>query len=150
MKTLITALVVVASFTVSAWAQDMAYVVNEDDFTIEESLTGTPGDAAAGEKSFVGRKKGNCLACHAVDQLKNSQQFHGEVGPDLSDIGSVYNAAELRLRIVNYKVLNEDVIMPAFYKSTGFSRTKSDFEGKSILSAQEVEDVIAYLLTLKS
>ena len=150
MKTLITALVVATTFAVSASAQDMAYVVNTDNYTIEKSLTGVAGDAVAGEAAFTGRKKGNCLACHAVDQLKDSQLFHGEVGPDLSDVGNVYSAEELRLRIVDYKVINDDVIMPAFYRATGLSNVKKNFKDQTILSAQEVEDVIAYLLTLKS
>ncbi len=150
MKTLITALVVATSFAVSASAQDMAYLVNDDDYTIEKSLTGVPGDPSAGKAAFVGRKQGNCLACHAVDQLKDSQLFHGEVGPDLSDVGNTYSAEELRLRIVDYKIINDDVIMPAFFRATGLNNVKKDFKDKTILSAQEVEDVIAYLLTLKS
>jgi sulfur-oxidizing protein SoxX len=77
------------------------------------------------------------------------QPFHGEVGPDLTGVGSRYDTGELRLRIVNPKYANSDTIMPAFYRADGLHRVLKGFEGKSMLSAQEVEDVVAYLVTLK-
>ena len=119
----------------------------EDD-AIKASLTGKAGDAAKGKKIAVNRKKGNCLACHAVSDLKN-QPFHGDVGPSLDGVAGRYNEGELRLRIVDAKKSNEDSIMPAFYKADGINRSLKKFKGKSVLSAQEVEDVVAYLLTLK-
>ena len=148
MKLLLSTIAAIA-LTSSAIASDVSYTVNEDDLTIEESLTGTPGDATKGLQLFVGRKKGNCLACHAVESLKADHQFHGEVGPELTEVADIYNEAELRLRVVDYQVINEDVIMPSFLKSTGFHRADKKFDGQSILNAQEVEDIVAYLLTLK-
>ena len=118
-----------------------------DEFSIPKSLTGKPGNSKKGRKLAVHRKKGNCLACHKMPIPE--QQFHGEIGPDLAGVGSRYSTGELRLLIVNPKVVNEDTIMPAFYKNTGFNAVLKKFKGKTVISAQDVEDIIAYLLTLK-
>ena len=95
----------------------------------------------------INRRQGNCLACHKLPIPE--QPFHGEVGPDLSEVGGTYNAGELRLRIVDPKSLNPATIMPAFYKTEGLNRVAKKFQGKTILTAQQVEDIIAYLVTLK-
>ncbi len=114
---------------------------------IDESLTGQPGDAANGRKLAINRKQGKCLACHVLPIPE--QPFHGDVGPDLSEAGGNLSEGEIRLRIVDSKVLNPDTIMPAFYRNDGFERVLKKFQGKTVLSAQEVEDVVAYLMTLK-
>ncbi|MBC8270400.1 MAG: sulfur oxidation c-type cytochrome SoxX [Rhodospirillaceae bacterium] len=116
------------------------------DGTIPASLTGKPGDPDAGKQTAIHRQKGNCLACHVMPVPE--EQFHGEIGPDLSDVGSNYSEAELRLRLVDPKALNPDTIMPAFLK-VPTSEVHKKFKGKTILSAQEVEDIVAYLMTLK-
>lgn len=123
--------------------------VNIVDGALNAALTHEPGDPVRGKEVFTGRKLGNCLACHQVDVLMDEQQFHGETGTPLNGIGDVYTAAELRARVVNPKSSNPDTMMPAFYRTTGFNRNNKKFEGKTILSAQQVEDVVAYLLTLK-
>lgn len=115
---------------------------------IKASLTGKAGDPAKGKMVAVNRKKGNCLACHAISDLKD-QPFHGDVGPSLDGVAGRYSEGELRLRIVNPKTAHEDTIMPSFYKADGFHRSLKKFKGKSVLTAQEVEDVVAYLMTLK-
>ncbi len=114
---------------------------------IDESLTGQPGDPANGRKLAINRKQGNCLACHVLPIPE--QPFHGDVGPDLSETGGNLSEGEIRLRIVDSKVLNPDTIMPAFYRNDGFERVLKKFQGKTMLSAQQVEDVVAYLMTLK-
>ena len=121
------------------------YTVVDD--TIPLSLTGVPGDPVKGKKLAINRKKGNCLACHQMPIPE--QQFHGEVGPDLHGVGSRMTEAELRLRLVNSKALNPETIMPAFHK-VALNRVLKKFKGKTILGAQEVEDIIAYLMTIKS
>ena len=115
---------------------------------IDKSLTGQPGDPVNGRKLAIDRKLGNCLACHVLPIPE--QPFHGDVGPDLSDTGGNLSEGELRLRIVDSKVLNPDTIMPAFYRNDGFERVLKKFQGKTMLSAQQVEDIVAYLMTLKS
>ena len=115
---------------------------------IEASLTDEPGDAMRGKAAFTGRKAGNCLACHMVTSLLDEQQFHGEIGPPLDGVADVYSPAELRAQIVDSKVANPATIMPAFYRDTGLNRVPDKFKG-TILTAQQVEDIIAYLGTLK-
>ncbi len=118
------------------------------DGSVATPLTDRPGDVERGKGAFTDRKAGNCLACHLVTSLLDEQQFHGEIGPPLDGVADVYSAAELRAQIVNSKAANPATIMPAFYRITGFNRVPEKFAG-TILSAQQVEDIIAYLGTLK-
>ncbi len=115
--------------------------------SIDKSLTGQPGDPANGRKLAINRKLGNCLACHVLPIPE--QPFHGDVGPDLSEAGGTLSEGAIRLRIVNSKVLNPDTIMPAFYRNDGFERVMKKFQGKTMLNAQQVEDIVAYVMTLK-
>jgi sulfur-oxidizing protein SoxX len=116
--------------------------------TIPEPLTDQPGDAEGGRRIVLDREGGDCIICHAMPLPQ--RQFHGTVGPPLDGIGGRYSAAELRLRLVDPKVLNPDTIMPAYYKVEGLHRVLERYRGKPMLTAQQVEDVVAYLLTLKS
>ena len=133
----------------SAFAGDvMPANVVFNDGAIGVTLTTQAGDPAAGRKVFMNRKQGNCLACHANEDMSD-QSFHGEVGAALDGVADRWEAAELRGIVVNSKMMFEGTIMPAFYKDGGFERNLKKFQGKSILNAQQVEDVVAYLLTLK-
>ena len=133
----------------SAFAADvMPANVVFNDGVVGAALTAQAGDPAAGRKVFMNRKQGNCLACHANEDMSD-QSFHGEVGPALDGVADRWEAAELRGIVVNSKMMFEGTIMPAFYKDDGFERNLKKFQGKSILNAQQVEDVVAYLLTLK-
>ncbi|MBL4731889.1 MAG: sulfur oxidation c-type cytochrome SoxX [Rhizobiaceae bacterium] len=119
------------------------------DDEVSKSLTGAAGNVESGRKVFANRKQGNCLACHANKDLA-SQPFHGEVGPPLDGVADRYEAAALRAILVNSKIaLNEDTIMPSFYRLKNGVRTADKFVGKTVLSAEQVEDVLAYLQTLK-
>ena len=118
-----------------------------EDGAVMASLTGVPGDAANGRKIFMNRKLGNCLACHANTEM-SEQSFHGEVGPALDGVAGRWSEVELRGMLVNSKMMFEGTIMPAFYKSSGYERNLKKLEGKTIMSAQQVEDVLSYLLTL--
>ena len=133
-----------------ALAQDSMELVKfmiDDESSIAQSLTGKPGDATAGRAAAISRKQGNCLACHVMPIPE--QPFHGQIGPDLAGIADRYTEGELRLRVVDSKVINPDSFMPAFYRNTGYHRVLKKFQGKTILSAEQVEDIVAYLMTLK-
>ena len=143
-------LAVCTFFESAVQAAEMKNSINyeiTDYSSIPLSLTGKRGDPVNGRKVVIHRKKGNCLACHVMP-IKE-QPYHGQVGPELIGVASRYEEGEIRLLIVNAKKINEDTIMPAFYKNEGFNRIRKKFKGKTILSAQEVEDVVAYLMTLK-
>ncbi len=121
----------------------------EDNSKIEASLTGGAGDAVAGRKTFSNRKLGNCLACHVNSEMKE-HSFHGAIGPSLDGVSERYNAAELRAIMVDSKkALSEETMMPGFYSLALGIRVAGKFKDKTILSAQQVEDVLAYLQTLK-
>lgn len=126
--------------------EQVAYKVM-DGTSIPKSLTGKPGDPAKGRAVAINRRQGNCLACHNMPIPE--QSFQGEVGPNLAGVADRYTEGELRLRVVNPKVLNPDTFMPAFYRTEGLHRVMKNFQGKTILTAEQVEDVVAYLLTLK-
>ena len=131
--------------------------VSYDEYgAVEVSLSGQPGNAEAGEKIMTTRGKGNCIACHQVDALAE-YPFHGEVGPPLNGVAGRYTEADLRGIVANAKMTFEGSIMPAFFKDSGYIRPGIAYTGKAagpgdlfpILTAQEIEDVVAYLLTLK-
>ncbi len=122
--------------------------VKFDEGMVQASLTGQAGNAATGRAVFANRKQGNCLACHANADL-SEESFHGEVGPPMDGVADRWNEAELRAIVTNSKMVFEGTIMPAFYIDSGYERPLDDFAGKSILTAHQVEDVIAYLMTLK-
>lgn len=149
-KLFFAAIVAVAGFTAPAVAADVAPGdVKFKENAVEQSLTGKAGDPKAGRKWFVGRRLGNCLACHANKEASD-HQFHGDVGPSLDGVASRYSVAQLRGIIVNPKIaLTDQTVMPAFYRNSGFTRVRKDHAGKTILTAQQVEDVVAYLATLK-
>lgn len=153
------ATIAAASFAASvAWAGDTAPgdVTYDEYGAVAASLSGQPGDAERGAKIMTTRGKGNCIACHEVTALKDSP-FHGEVGPMLDGVGEYRTAEELRGIVANAKMAFEGTVMPAFYKTSGFTRPGNGYTGKAakeedltpILTAQEIEDVVAFLLTLK-
>jgi sulfur-oxidizing protein SoxX len=124
-------------------------VVNNGIATIPASLTGKPGDAREGEKIVAERRLGNCLSCHEIGALAK-EEFHGEIGPSLDGVAGRQDAATLRMIVVNAKrVFGDETPMPAFYRVEGLNRVRPEFAGKPILTAQQVEDVVAYLATLK-
>jgi sulfur-oxidizing protein SoxX len=104
------------------------------------------GDEARGRDVLLGRD-GNCLLCHAVPEV--GKRFMGNLAPSLSGVGSRLSAAQLRLRIVDSMRLNRDTIMPSYYRVDGLAQVAAAWRGKPILSAQQVEDVVAYLQTLR-
>ncbi len=114
---------------------------------IPASLTGQPGDAARGRAIVASRSIGLCLLCHSGPIAE--ERFQGDLAPSLAGAGARWSEGQLRLRIVDGARLNADTIMPPYYRTTGLRRVARNFEGKTILSAAQVEDVVAYLATLK-
>lgn len=114
---------------------------------IPASLTGVAGDPARGRAIVVDRQVGLCLLCHSGPFPE--QRFMGDLAPDLSGVGARLSAAQIRLRIVDPGKLNPATIMPSYYKTEGLQRVAPAFRGKTILTAQQIEDVVAFLATLK-
>lgn len=128
--------------------------VNYEDGAVAQSLTGTPGDVESG-KALMNKGSGNCIACHAVTDLQELP-FHGEIGPMLDGVADRWSEAEIRGIVANAKEMFPGTMMPAFYKVSGYVRPGDAYTGKAapeelepILSAQQIEDVVAYLMTLK-
>ncbi|MGJ4931509.1 sulfur oxidation c-type cytochrome SoxX [Bradyrhizobium sp. HKCCYLS2038] len=133
--------------TSSVWAEDLT-AIRVDKDSIAQPLTSQPGNPKNGAAAMADRKLGNCLACHKVAQMK-SEPFHGDVGPALDGVAGRWKEGQLRLIVVNPKVLFEDTAMPAFYRTAGMHRVRGEFQEKPMLTAQQVEDVVAYLTTLR-
>ena len=115
---------------------------------IEEPIGGKQGISENGKKVVLDRKKGNCLACHMLPI--EDAEFPGQIGPPLLAVGARYSPAQLRLRIANLQLVNPATIMPPYYIDPAqLNNVKKKFRGKTILTAQEVEDVVAYLSSLK-
>ena len=128
-----------------AAAQQVGHQIVDD--SIPRSLTGRPGDAARGRAIVANRSVGLCLLCHSGPIA--GERFQGDLAPSLAGAGSRWSEGQLRLRIVDGSRLNGDTIMPAYYRTEGLFRVAGNFEGKTILTAAQVEDVVAYLVTLK-
>jgi len=134
-------------------ASTVPYTVMGDG--IATPLTATPGDAAAGRAIVVDRQQGLCLLCHSgpFDRTA-SERAQGNLSTNLAGVGSRYSAAQLRLRVADAKHLNPASLMPAFHRLPAEAQTQTQrvgaaWQGKPVLSAQQVEDVVAFLETLK-
>ena len=115
--------------------------------SISESLTGARGDPARGRAIVVNRHLGLCLLCHSGPFQE--QRFQGELAPDLKGAGGRLSEGQLRLRIVDFSRVNAATIMPAYYRTEGLTRVAPAFQGKTVLSAEQIEDVVAFLTTLR-
>jgi L-cysteine S-thiosulfotransferase len=113
---------------------------------IPEPLAGAPGDPVRGREIVLGRD-GNCLLCHAVPGA--GKRFMGDLAPPLDGVGRRLGPGQLRLRIVDFLRVNPDTIMPSYYRVDGLSQVASVWRGKPLLTAQEVEDTVAFLLSLR-
>ena len=113
---------------------------------IPQSLTGKPGDPVNG-RAIVVKRENTCLLCHSGPFPE--QRFQGDLSPNLKGTGSRWSEGELRLRLVDASRLNPATIMPSYYRIDGLNRVAANFRGKPVLTAEQIEDVVAYLTTLK-
>ena len=113
---------------------------------IPASLTGAPGDPVRGKTIVVSRQTGLCLLCHSAPLPE--EKFQGTIGPDLKGAGSRDTEGQLRLRIVDSRLFNPDTIMPSYYRLDGLESVAPPFRRRTVLTAEQIEDVVAFLTTL--
>ena len=147
-------LALVALVPIPGMAQDTAALPDDNggwagkDYAIEEPLCGLDGDALRGQQVVSDSHTGNCLACHQLPIP--GIEAYGTIGPPLQGIASRFTEAQIRVRIVDTRNINPMSIMPGFYRDPRLiNRPGKPYRGKTFLTAQQVEDVIAYLVTLK-
>jgi sulfur-oxidizing protein SoxX len=127
----------------AAAAQPVAVVCD----AIPAPLTGAPGDAARGRAIVLDRQRGLCLLCHGGPFPE--ERFQGDLAPSLAGAGARLNEGQLRLRMVDGRRLNPDTIMPSYFSLDGLVRVGRAWQGRTVLTAEEIEDVVAFLATLR-
>ena len=110
-----------------------------------ETPLAAPGDAARGREVFISREGGHCVLCHAVPGV----EVAGNFGPALAGVASRLTPAQIRLRVADITRVNPDAVMPAFHRTAGLRRVAPEYRDRPVLSGQQVEDVVAWLSTLK-
>ena len=121
------------------------YAIIDD--SIPASLTGAAGDPVRGRAVVVNRQVGLCLLCHSGPFPE--ERLQGSLAPSLAGVGSRYSVGHLRLRVVDQSRINPQTIMPSYYRTEGLTRVAPAYRGKPILSAEQVEDIVTFLATLK-
>ena len=114
---------------------------------IDTPLTAAPGDATRGRAIVANRQVGLCLLCHTGPFPE--ERFQGNLAPDLAGAGARWSEGQLRLRLVDSQRLNPQTLMPSYYRAEGLQRVGTAWQGKAVLAAQQIEDVIAFLRTLQ-
>jgi len=114
---------------------------------IPQALGGLTGDVARGRAIVANRQQGLCLLCHSGPIPE--ERFQGTLAPSLSGAGARWSAGQLRLKLADGQRLNPASIMPAYYRSEGLQQVGAEWRGRTLFTAQQLEDVLAYLLTLK-
>ena len=139
--------VAIAALSATVEAQELrTYIIVGD--SIPDSLTGKPGDPELGREIVANRHVGLCLLCHRAPIPE--QKLQGNLAPDLAGAGARWSEGQLRMRMVDPARLKADTIMPSYYRLEGLRRVAKDYANEPILSAGEIEDVVAYLATLKA
>ena len=114
---------------------------------INAPLVSQPGDVVRGRAIVLSRQSGLCILCHSGPFPE--ERFQGNMAPDLGVSAQRLTASQLRARIVDASVFNPETIMPVYYRPTGLNRVASGYAGKTLLTSQEIEDVVAFLVSLK-
>jgi L-cysteine S-thiosulfotransferase len=122
----------------------LPYTVVDDG--IPASLTAKPGDAAHG-RALVLDRASTCILCHSgpFPEIR----FQGDLAPNLAGAGGRWSVSQLRLRLVDAARINPTTIMPSYYRVDGLVRVGESWRDKPILSAEQIEDIVAYLATLR-
>ena len=131
----------------SGWALVLALLAGARAAGLPASLTGGKGDPQRGRAIVANRQVGLCLLCHSAPIPE--ERFQGNLAPDLRGVGARLSEGEIRLRLIDPARVNPQTIMPAYFKTDGLDRVAPSYRGKPVLSAEQVEDVVAYLVTLK-
>lgn len=132
----------------SAWAAEPVPALSALEVVgdaIPEPLLGNIGDVERGRKIVISREVGNCLACH---KLPEPEPFQGDLGPDLGKVGQRLSPGQIRLRLVDQSRISPATLMPPYYRVDGLFRVARQYQGKPVLAAAELEDVVAYLSRL--
>jgi sulfur-oxidizing protein SoxX len=125
-------------------AQVASYEIVGD--AVPEALDGKTGDVARGRQVVLDRNNGNCLICHAVPEPQ--ERFMGELGPDLTGVGARLSAGQIRLRLIDQSVLNPATVMPPYHRVKDLVRVATRYRDTPVLTAQDIEDAVAYLAAL--
>ncbi|HUS95228.1 MAG TPA: sulfur oxidation c-type cytochrome SoxX [Hyphomicrobiaceae bacterium] len=114
---------------------------------VDAPLAGRAGDALRGRAIVLDRSRGNCLICHALPST--NEPFQGVIGPSLEGVARRLTAGQIRLRMIDQSRINPATIMPPFYRIRNLWNVALEYRGMPAFNAQEIEDVVAYLATLK-
>lgn len=136
---------VIASEAAAAQVVTSAYRVADGGIAV--ALTDVPGDAARGREIAASRQAGMCVLCHQVPSA--SDRFQGDIATNLAGAGARWTVPQLRLRMVDSRQINRESVMPAYYRTQDLTRVGATWRDKPILDAQQVEDVVAWLATLR-
>ncbi len=139
---LLSAAIVAVSFVLG-----VASGVASEENAIPNSLTGATGDPARGRAIVANRQVGLCLLCHSGPFP--DERFQGNLAPDLKGAGARWSEGQLRLRIVDSSRIDPASIMPAYYQTRGLPRVAPAYRDKPVLTAEQIEDVVAFLMTLR-
>ncbi len=145
MRPALPVLALLATLAAPAAAQGLPWRATGDG--IAQALTAEPGDAARGRAIVASRQQGLCLLCHSGPIPE--ERFQGNLAPPLDGAGKRLSAAQLRLRMADSRQVNPDSLMPPYHQTGGLMQVGRAFSGQPILSAQQIEDVVAYLVTLQ-
>lgn len=110
---------------------------------VPEPLGQLRGDAARGKAVVLDRRSGNCLICHAFPAV--AEPFQGEIGPAMRGLGARLSPGQIRLRLIDVGRVNPAALMPSYYRVDGLTDVAPEYAGKPVLTAQQIEDVVAYL-----
>jgi len=138
------ALLTMGVIAAACTAQQPPYEIVDD--TIPMALTNETASAERGKNIFAARDKGHCVLCHQINSL--DVEFQGNIGPDLSGIAERLTSEQLRLRLVDYDAFKPGTVMPSYYRTHNLNQVADTYKDQTILSAQDIEDIIAYLMTL--